>query len=545
MLSAFAVYNSNAELKSSFKKKKLQQKSVAIKKKKVDPKRGAHYVDGVKNNASPKNDECLKKTALKPKLNALKKHEKIKEMIVCSPPLTLQESIRKKLRKNKVKTKRKSMKIVEIDSEVFNKPLDLLNYLLAPIDISDFFNTYWETKPLHIVRNKEDYFKNILSSNQLDKMLRENLLYYTKNVDVVTYENGERQTHNPEGRAIPANVWDYYMNGCSVRIMNPHTYNQKVRDLLSTLQEYFGTMVGVNVYLTPAGSQGFAPHYDDIEAFVIQLEGRKHWKIYAPRNNNEELPRYSSPNIPRKELQAPIKELTLHAGDLLYFPRGFIHEASTDSDAHSLHITVSVYQNTSYVDLLEKLLPNAIKKASENDISFRKGLPLNYLKHIGMINSNKKSPERTEILNNVKELIYKLVDYASVDMAADQMGQRSSKEDGDRMNDGIVKNIASFSPDTMVRFTRYYTQRLVLEESIVRIYYCTENANVYHGEEEQFLDLDNTSIDMITTLQNMYPHYITIEDLPGHDQIQKIQVISDLWERGLIVTKKPLEIEDE
>ena len=39
----------------------------------------------------------------------------------------------------------------------------------------------------------------------------------------------------------------------------------------------------INSYLTPPGSQGFAPHYDDIEAFVIQLEGKKHWRLYNPR----------------------------------------------------------------------------------------------------------------------------------------------------------------------------------------------------------------------------------------------------------------------
>ena len=55
-------------------------------------------------------------------------------------------------------------------------------------------------------------------------------------------------------------------------------------------------------YLTPPGTQGFAPHYDDIEAFVLQLEGKKHWKVYQPVVNltdpdnkiDERLPRMSS-----------------------------------------------------------------------------------------------------------------------------------------------------------------------------------------------------------------------------------------------------------
>lgn len=75
--------------------------------------------------------------------------------------------------------------------------------------------------------------------------------------------------------------------------------------LVATLQEYFQSFVGANVwvilrpysfihhllplpfcpfsYLTPAGTQGFAPHSDDIEAFIMQLEGKKHWKLYSPR----------------------------------------------------------------------------------------------------------------------------------------------------------------------------------------------------------------------------------------------------------------------
>lgn len=71
--------------------------------------------------------------------------------------------------------------------------------------------------------------------------------------------------------------------------------------LTSMLQEHFQSFVGANVlvklrhlftsvvsnvchsYLTPAGMQGFAPHSDDIEAFVMQLDGKKRWKLYSPR----------------------------------------------------------------------------------------------------------------------------------------------------------------------------------------------------------------------------------------------------------------------
>lgn len=89
------------------------------------------------------------------------------------------------------------------------------------------------------------------------------------------------------------------------------------------------------------------------------------------RNKNQVLARHSSHNLSPDEL-GPLKySVTVEAGDLLYFPRGTIHEACTDEDSHSLHITVSVYQNTCFADLLEKVLPDALKKAAEADVEFR------------------------------------------------------------------------------------------------------------------------------------------------------------------------------
>lgn len=89
------------------------------------------------------------------------------------------------------------------------------------------------------------------------------------------------------------------------------------------------------------------------------------------RTNSEVLPRFSSKNFDRSELKEPSKEVTLEAGDLLYFPRGIIHEGYTDKDMHSLHVTISVYQKTAYIDLMEHLLKPALTAAANNDVEFR------------------------------------------------------------------------------------------------------------------------------------------------------------------------------
>ncbi len=82
-----------------------------------------------------------------------------------------------------------------------------------------------------------------------------------------------------EGRepeiADAATVWRLFDSGWSVRILHPQRWSDKLWKLMSALETYFGTCMGCNAYLTPKASQGFAPHWDDIDAFIVQLEGKK------------------------------------------------------------------------------------------------------------------------------------------------------------------------------------------------------------------------------------------------------------------------------
>ena len=118
-------------------------------------------------------------------------------------------------------------------------------------------------------------------------------------------------------------------------------------------------------------------------------------------------------------------DMVLQPGDLLYMPRGTIHQGNCLEDAHSLHITVSCHQLNTYGDLLEKLLPAAIKAAQEQDIAFRQGLPTNYLSNLGVAyEENEENPERNRFMSKVQSLMGKLFEYAPVDSAVDQMGKR-------------------------------------------------------------------------------------------------------------------------
>lgn len=144
---------------------------------------------------------------------------------------------------------------------------------------------------------------------------------------------------------------------------------------MSLLEDTFGALCGANSYLTPKQSQGLAPHYgaipavvdlhgaacnanarsaDDVEVFILQVEGRKRWRLYHPLES-EQLPDEYSPDFTPAQV-AHFKmhsEVTLEQGDLLYFPRGWIHQAVTSGAAVSHHVTLSTYQKHSYKALLE------------------------------------------------------------------------------------------------------------------------------------------------------------------------------------------------
>uniref|UniRef100_A0A2M4BDW8 Bifunctional lysine-specific demethylase and histidyl-hydroxylase n=1 Tax=Anopheles marajoara TaxID=58244 RepID=A0A2M4BDW8_9DIPT len=441
----------------------------------------------------------------------------------------------------------------ELDSVTIGR--QTFAWLIGPIGVEEFVTAYWERKPLLVQRNDRHYYAGLLSRAMIDEMLRTNNIEYTKNIDITSYVGGQRETHNPEGRVLPPEMWHYYGEGCSVRMLNPQTYLRTIYELNVKLQEYFHCMTGANFYLTPPNSQGFAPHYDDIEAFVLQIEGRKRWRLYPPRRRQEVLARVSSENIAEQELAAPIIDVVLEAGDLLYFPRGCIHQAATVPGAHSLHVTLSVYQRNSWADLFEQMLPIALATAAEEDQQFRAGLPFDLHQHFGIVHSDEVSSERRRLTVRLRAMFDRLFSDSAIDAAVDQLAKRFQHDalppmvdftewddtvygrgNYDFRPDGTVECARPIEETCSVRLLRRNILRLVSEEDKLRIYYHTDNSREYHQYEANFLELDSETALGVELLIKMYPRYIPVSSLPVDD---RLEFIRSLWEKGLIVCRRP------
>ncbi|MBI5337082.1 MAG: cupin-like domain-containing protein [Mycolicibacterium rufum] len=141
-----------------------------------------------------------------------------------------------------------------------------------------------------------------------------------------------------------------------------------VRDAVDDL----GHPVQANAYITPPDNQGFDPHYDVHDVFVLQVSGDKRWIVHEPVHTD---PLPSQPwtdhraAITARGAQPPVIDTVLTAGDVLYLPRGWVHSARS-GDTTSIHLTIGVSAMTG-LDVMR-----AVVDALADDAEFRKSLPM-------------------------------------------------------------------------------------------------------------------------------------------------------------------------
>lgn len=317
-------------------------------------------------------------------------------------------------------------------------PVTVIKSMLGDTALDDFMKTQWEKEPLVVKRKDPTFYGNVVSLATMKEVLENNELDFENDVNVSRYVNNEKELLNEVGQITPEDV-DRLLKKeqATIQFHHPQRYVDKLWNVLEKLETYFGSLVGSCVYITPRNSQGVAPHCDDVETFVLQLEGSQQWKLYKPM---VELSRDYTQDLPQESIGEPTLDVTLDEGDLLYFPRGVIYQCkNVGADGHSTHLSVSTYQQNTWGDFMNHAVQQAIDNALEDDVSTRSGLPVNYLSLLGTgknmsayieDGTDDKDKEKhlnlndakvIEFKNTVKSQLAKLVDHIDVNTAADAM----------------------------------------------------------------------------------------------------------------------------
>ncbi|WNG29032.1 cupin [Cystobacter fuscus] len=245
-----------------------------------------------------------------------------------------------------------------------------LERLLHPLSPPRFFDEHWEKKPL-VIKGVPGRFSDLFSSRDVGRLLA---YRPPRSIDgLLLIKEGRHRNENwmtPDGLPRIDKVRAAWREGYTLVINRMEHVWEPIGRFGSTLEEQLHHPVGINLYITPARAQGFHAHFDVMDGFILQLEGSKVWQVRGPQ---VELPMSDEhTSTPPDNLPPLLLEQKLESGDILYIPRGFVHEAKT-ADTASVHLTVGI-QPVTWSNLFEAAL-----SAVRSDRRLRQALPPRFL----------------------------------------------------------------------------------------------------------------------------------------------------------------------
>ena len=240
------------------------------------------------------------------------------------------------------------------------------------MDPTTFADVYWGRRPL--LSRAVDLagpagFTDLLDGPAADQLLSQHglrtpFLRVARDGEVFaerTYTGSAGAGAEIDDQVLDERVLDLYADGATLVLQGLHRLWPPIISFIGELSTTLGQPLQTNAYLTPAGSRGFATHYDTHDVFVLQTEGRKRWRVHEPVLTDP-LPQQTwsgrADEVVARSEAAPALDVVLGPGDALYLPRGWLHSATAQQES-SIHLTVGIRAFTRY-SLVEALLELAV-----------------------------------------------------------------------------------------------------------------------------------------------------------------------------------------
>jgi len=278
-----------------------------------------------------------------------------------------------------------------------------LGSLLAPFPEEEFRTQYWEQKPLIVLRGNPDFYGDFYTLKDFDAAIARapdhvNTANAAANKKAVTYRS-------TTVRGIESVLADM-REGHTLMLDRLNEADPKLGLFCRLLGSELGSSSQTNLYLTPAHGQGYFPHWDNHDVFILQVMGSKRWKIEKTRRafpgSGDRM------GDDGRELRGSVHSFTLEQGDLVYIPRGFVHAAEC-GEVPSLHITFGIRPF-----LLEEVLAEAIRAAVQRDERWRAALPLGFMRG-----------QREQVVRRAMAALRDITDEAFLSAVVDRFRERS------------------------------------------------------------------------------------------------------------------------
>uniref|UniRef100_G7NZ70 Bifunctional lysine-specific demethylase and histidyl-hydroxylase n=1 Tax=Macaca fascicularis TaxID=9541 RepID=G7NZ70_MACFA len=388
----------------------------------------------------------------------------------------------------------------------FDSPSSLFESLISPIKTETFFKEFWEQKPLLIRRDDPalaTYYGSLFKLTDL-KSLCSRGMYYGRDVNVCRCVSGKKKVLNKDGKAHFLQLRkDLDQKRATIQFHQPQRF----------------------------------------KVFILQLEGEKHWRLYHPT-----VPLAREYSVEAEErIGRPVHEFMLKPGDLLYFPRGTIHQADTPAGlAHSTHVTISTYQNNSWGDFLLDTISGLVFDTAKEDVELRAGIPRQLLLQVE--STTVATRRLSGFLRTLADRLEGTKELLSSDMKKDFIMHRLppySAGDGAELStpggklprlDSVVR--LQFKDHIVLTVLPDQDQSDEAQEKMVYIYHSLKNRRETHmmGNEEETeshgLRFPLSHLDALKQIWNSST--ISVKDLKLTTDEERESLVLSLWTECLI-----------
>jgi 50S ribosomal protein L16 3-hydroxylase len=203
--------------------------------------------------------------------------------------------------------------------------------LLGGISPETFMRVYWEKKPL-LIRAAIPGFKPLLDRAELIDLAAQDDVESRLVVQAKADKQGQwRLKHGPFGRKdYPA----FKQPGWTVLVQGVDLHDERVHQLMNQFRFVPDARLDDLMISYATDTGGVGPHFDSYDVFLLQAQGRRHWRIGRQKDLS------LVPDMPVKILAnfVPEQEFVLEPGDILYLPPDWAHDGIAEGECMTYSI---------------------------------------------------------------------------------------------------------------------------------------------------------------------------------------------------------------